>query len=182
MKGLDTGDIRLLKKSFLQKLNEESDGNEERCLDRTKIFHAIGLEGYNPSVVPFIVQALIGEGLVRECGNVEQVRITHQGKQRLTRNIENNMYVILEILATEAPKDNTGRSTLGGSQLQEFTKLTPSEINDAVAILAESGHVETFRALGTYPFTFYTVTLTPRGRYEYQQRGLEERPKTEEKK
>ena len=182
MKELSNRDVRILKKAFLQKLNEAANGDEEKCFDRTQIFRATELGGYSQSVVPFIVQELIGEGLVRECNTRQEVGITQKGKQRLRRSIENNTYLILETLATEAPRDNIERATLRGPQLQDLTGLTASEINDAVAILSESGLVETFRALGTHPFTFAHVSLTPRGRYEYQKGMRVEELKTEEKK
>ena len=64
MKELSNRDVRILKKAFLQKLNEAANGDEEKCFDRTQIFRATELGGYSQSVVPFIVQELIGEGLV----------------------------------------------------------------------------------------------------------------------
>jgi hypothetical protein len=180
MKELDNRDRRILKKAFLEKLNEIANGNEELCFDRTEIFKQTKLGGYAVDVVPFIVQELMGENLVKQCRNATEVSITHKGKQRLQRNIENNTHVILETLATEAPVDEVGRASLDGSRLQDLTELTSSEINDAVAVLADLGFVEPFRALGTYPFTFYIVTLTSRGRYEYQRRIIESTSKIEE--
>ncbi|MPZ06617.1 MAG: hypothetical protein GEU26_09415 [Nitrososphaeraceae archaeon] len=40
--------------------------------------------------------------------------------------------------------------------------LTPGEINDAISILEESGFVKAKRAVGTHPYAFYSVLLTPR--------------------
>ena len=168
MKGLNSRDVRRLKKAFLEKLNEESDGDEEKCFDRVKIFEATQLTSYGKIVVPHIVQELVHEGLVEHCDTAEQVRITYKGKQRLSRSVENNMYTILEVLATESPKDDVGHGHLTCQQIQGLTELTPSEINDAVGVLAELGFVEPIRVLGTAPFTFHSVTITPRGRYEFQ--------------
>jgi predicted transcriptional regulator len=96
VKELNNRDRRVLKKAFLENLNEVSNGNEELCFDRTEIFKQTRLGGYSLEVVPFIVQELIGEGLVKQCGSPMQVSITHKGKQGLQRNIENNAHTILE--------------------------------------------------------------------------------------
>ena len=85
----------------------------------------------------------------------------------------------MRLLPQETPRQ---REQAKRPQLQDLTGLTASEINDAVAILSESGLVETFRALGTNSFTFAHVSLTPRGRYEYQKGMRVEELKTEEKK
>jgi len=74
---------------------------------------------------------------------------------------------ILRVLA-EAPRDDVGYAWVSGKKLQEATGLSPAEINDAVVVLSESGIVELFRYLGTAPFVFGQVTITPRGRYEWE--------------
>ena len=119
MKGLNSRDVRRLKKAFLEQLNEQANGNEEQCFDRVKIFEATGLRAYDKIVVPDIVQELISEGLVAYCHNQnqEQVRITRQGKLRLSRSVESNMYTVLEVLASEAPRDDVGRGHLTGQQI-----------------------------------------------------------------
>ena len=86
----------------------------------------------------------------------------------------------MRLLPQRHPRQHRG-ATLRGPRLQIYG-LTASEINDAVAILSESGLVETFRAFGFHPFTFAHVSLTPRGRYEYQKGMRVEELKTEEKK
>jgi len=55
---------------------------------------------------------------------------------------------------------------VNGATLQEVTDLPPHEINDAVAVLQNSGYVEWRRYLGTAPFNFGHVWITPVGRYE----------------
>ena len=72
MKELNNRDVRILKKAFLEKLNEISNGNEERCFDRTEIFKQTNLRGYGTDVVPFIVQELMGENLIKQCSDVTQ--------------------------------------------------------------------------------------------------------------
>lgn len=56
----------------------------------------------------------------------------------------------------------------GGATIAAGTGLTPSEINDAVTILVENGYAEWLRFLGTHPYAFGNVLITPRGRYEYE--------------
>ena len=85
----------------------------------------------------------------------------------MATSIEENAAIILSILASRS-HDATGRIEISGDELQESTELSPAEINDAVTILQESGYVEWLRFLGTTPFVFGRVILTPRGRFEYQ--------------
>jgi len=85
----------------------------------------------------------------------------------MAKSIQENASIILSTLATKS-RNSMGRIEVSGSELQKLTRLTPAEINDAVTILEESGYVEWLRYLGTTPFVFGGVTLTPRGRYEYE--------------
>jgi hypothetical protein len=57
-----------------------------------------------------------------------------------------------------------------------------------VEILKESGLLDVKYVVGTYPYTFYNITLTPRGRYEFQRQSIgrqfssgEEIPKADKK-
>jgi len=79
---------------------------------------------------------------------------------------------VLRTLA-ERPRDQGGYSWTSGEELQAATHLFPPEINDAVAILEESGLVEVMRYLGTAPFRFGGVSITSRGRYEWQRTSSE---------
>lgn len=74
---------------------------------------------------------------------------------------------VLTALA-EAPRDEMGGSELGGTTLSELTNRPPSEINDGVALLVERGYAEWHQVIGTAPFRFKTVGITPRGRYEQE--------------
>jgi DNA-binding MarR family transcriptional regulator len=85
----------------------------------------------------------------------------------MAKSIEQNTSVILQTLA-EQPRDKTQDTAMSGSQLAEATELTPPEINDAVTILIESGLAEWQQWLGTGPYVFGQVSITPRGRYEYE--------------
>jgi hypothetical protein len=53
-----------------------------------------------------------------------------------------------------------------GAVLQEITGLSPHDINDAIALLERSGYVEWRQYLGTAPYSFGHVWITPVGRYE----------------
>jgi hypothetical protein len=55
-----------------------------------------------------------------------------------------------------------------GKELVDATKLISHEVNDVVAILGENGYAEWQRYLGTVPFVFGFVGITPRGRVGYE--------------
>lgn len=188
MKELNQRDIRLLTRTFLDKLNDEVNGNEDKCVESTKIFESTGLKAFSQSVIPFIIQELVSQDLIKKCNIEGEVKITRKGKQRLSRTIENNAYSILETIANKVPNES-GRSVMHNSELQSvLLDLKPGEINDAVEILKESGLLDVKYVVGTYPYTFYNITLTPRGRYEFQRQSIgrqfssgEEIPKADKK-
>jgi len=55
-----------------------------------------------------------------------------------------------------------------GADLQKATDLPPHDINDAIALLQRSGYVEWRQYLGTAPYNFGHVWITPVGRYEVE--------------
>lgn len=57
-----------------------------------------------------------------------------------------------------------------GKELMDATQLTPADINNAIAILEDYGYIEMMRFLGTAPFNFGYVEITPRGRFEVEHR------------
>lgn len=168
LKELNQRDKRILTRSFLQKLMERVNENEDECVESLQVFEDTGLHGYSVSVLPYIVEELSHQGLVVLCDQADQVRITRRGKQRLQRTVENNAYSVLETLAIREP-DSAGRVVMQSKELQAvLIDLTPGEINDAISILEESGFVTVKRAVGTHPYTFYSVLLTSRGRYQFE--------------
>ena len=175
MKELNERDMRILTKGFLNALNDVVNGDENRCIDSVQAFNMADLGAFGSVVVPHIVQELIHQGLAKECETRGQVRITRRGKDRLNRTIESNIGLVLETL-TKIPRNESGKASVHGTRLQELTELTPAEINDAVEALEGGGLVSTFKALGTNPFTFYHVEITPRGRYEYVRQSQHQRP------
>lgn len=89
-------------------------------------------------------------------------------------SIEENAFRILRFLA-ERPRNDTTPYEVDGTILAEATGLTADEINDAVAFLVDSGLAEWVRVMGTAPYDFGGVRITPRGRYE-SQRSLQPVP------
>jgi hypothetical protein len=72
---------------------------------------------------------------------------------------------ILLLLAKMRESSNS-RGEVDGATLAQITNLPPHDINDAVALLERSGYVEWIRYLGTAPYDFGQVWITPVGRYE----------------
>jgi predicted transcriptional regulator len=175
MRELNDRDLRKLTKAFLEKLNYEVNGDEDKCIESKKIFEATGLGGYGSSVIPAIVQELAYEGFIKECGIKGQVKITRKGKNRLNRTIDSNISLVLQSLAIRRKKE----IFVSGQKLQELTDLTPAEINDAIATLEEVGLVKTQEGSDTNPFTFHRVEITPRGLHEYQRQIIEQSPRAE---
>lgn len=64
-----------------------------------------------------------------------------------------------------------------GPDIAEGTRLTPEEVNDAVAQLVDAGYAKWTRFFGTAPFNFGIVQLTSRGQYAYERaRRTEQAP------
>jgi len=94
------------------------------------------------------------------------------------RKIEESISKVFKALV-EAPRDSSGEAWMTGNQLQEVTKLSPMEINDAVSILGQQRYVELGETYGVAPFDFNVVTLNARGRLEFERRKSQEGPKPE---
>ena len=85
----------------------------------------------------------------------------------MARTVEENAAIVLEALYAESPKTSS-QFEIDGKRIQELTGLTPQEINDAVSILIDATYVEWLQELGTHPFDFSCVWITPRGKLEYE--------------
>ncbi|MBM3292742.1 hypothetical protein FJY84_08710, partial [Candidatus Bathyarchaeota archaeon] len=85
----------------------------------------------------------------------------------MAKSIQENAAIILESLA-KLPRDIFGRSEVDGNQLAARTNLIPMEINDAVTLLVSSRYAEWIQTIGTTPYDFHSVSITPLGRYEYE--------------
>ena len=81
----------------------------------------------------------------------------------VTTQIDQDATALLRLLA-EAPRDQyVDRNDVGAR-----SGLTPERINDAVALLVDSGYAEWSQTFGTAPYDFNAVAITSRGRYENQ--------------
>jgi hypothetical protein len=81
--------------------------------------------------------------------------------------VKENAGIILAAIYDESQKHGQA-DEVTGQRLQELTKLEPDQINDAIAILRDNGYVEWQQLLGTAPFDFAYVEITPRGKVEYE--------------
>jgi hypothetical protein len=85
----------------------------------------------------------------------------------MAATIKENAGIILAALYVESQKSGQ-LDDVEGHRLQELTKLEPDQINDAVAILRDNGYIEWQQFLGTAPFEFGYIEITPRGKAEYE--------------
>jgi DNA-binding MarR family transcriptional regulator len=90
--------------------------------------------------------------------------------QQMSSIIENANRVLEALSRMERPNDRDQYTE--ASELAGLTELTPSDLNDAVTLLEESGLIEWIRYLGTAPYKFAQVMITPRGRYEIEKAKL----------
>lgn len=95
----------------------------------------------------------------------------------MAETIKENAGVILSALYEESKASNS--NDIEGTRVQELTHLDPAQINDAVAILRDNGYVEWQQFLGTAPFDFGYVEITPRGKAEYERAVEESRKKSD---
>jgi hypothetical protein len=81
----------------------------------------------------------------------------------VTTQIDLDAATLLGLLAT-APRDEY----VDRDDVAARSGLTPERINDAVALLVDSGYAEWIQTFGTHPYNFNAVMITSRGRYESQ--------------
>ncbi len=85
----------------------------------------------------------------------------------MAESIKEHAAKILKSLA-DLPRDRSGRADVSGDRLAGITNLLATQINDAVSLLVDSGYAEWIQTLGTAPYIFRSVSVTPLGRYEYE--------------
>lgn len=73
-------------------------------------------------------------------------------------------YLLLLLAKMRTASD--GRGEVDGPTLAKITHLPPNDLNDAITLLQRSGFVEWRQHLGTSPYVFGHVWITPMGRYE----------------
>lgn len=61
-----------------------------------------------------------------------------------------------------------GQREVSGQILAEQGNMTPTSVVDAVAMLEDAGLVECRRWMGTAPYDFGGVSITSRGKYEWE--------------
>jgi hypothetical protein len=77
----------------------------------------------------------------------------------------------LLLLLAKFRESSDANGGVDGATLAKITDLQPRDINDAVALLERSGYVEWVQTLGSAPYNFYQVWITPIGRYEAERVG-----------
>lgn len=87
----------------------------------------------------------------------------------MARSLSEIYQTILSTLAAQPRDPRRGSKPTTAQELADATKLSPAEINDGVALLVEDGLAGWERHLGTAPFSFARVFITPRGRNEFEQ-------------
>jgi predicted nucleotide-binding protein len=151
----------------LQSLNEVSlDGLAEREHDLREI-----LQRVRNRINRFVIEA---ETLLSKTA-ASQSRMQ---PQETAMSIQEDAALVVQALAgiQTGPDDpRRGRHNVQGGGIQEELRekfgldVSPDRINDAVALLERSGYVKTMKALGTRPFDFRGVELTPEGRHKHEQ-------------
>jgi len=80
-----------------------------------------------------------------------------------TTQIDQDATILLGVLADAPRGEYVDRNDLAG-----LSHLPPDRINDAVALLVDSGYAEWIQTFGTAPYDFNAASITSRGRYEAQ--------------
>jgi len=99
------------------------------------------------------------------------------GATTMAESIESTIPLVLHALASKQ-RNSAGDAWISGEELQQATGLSAPRINDAVTLLVESGVAEWMKAMGTAPFVFRQVQITPRGRYQWERMKSEEKSKS----
>jgi diguanylate cyclase (GGDEF)-like protein len=105
------------------------------------------------------ISALIAEGLYLTVMGMEQNAI--------------RVLVTMAEYVKEPDDPNQGRHSFPAKELSELIGLRPGDISDAVDLLERRGHAKALRALGTHPYSFIQVGLTPQGRLEAEKHSGE---------
>jgi len=96
--------------------------------------------------------------------------------KKLSTETEINQDAILQFLYQDALESDVER-WVNPENIHEVTHLKPTQINDAVKLLHDSGLVEWLRALATKPYNFAFIKITPQGKYEVERRKVSKESK-----
>lgn len=148
--------------------------------DRLKFFSSVDIDA-GDEVLELLL--ILGEKRLDSCRVTPRVEVptevageTRPESATVSRTIEENISTVLSTVASK-PRNEMGISVIRNAELQEATGLSPAEINDAVSMLVEHGYLEWRRYMGTTPFSFFEVEITPFGRHEYE-RAVAATPET----
>jgi RNA-binding protein YhbY len=72
--------------TFLGKLKEMANYDENKSIKKIDIVEAIGMKGYSNEVIDQIVQTLISEGLVKPGNREDEVKITYEWKHKKSKS------------------------------------------------------------------------------------------------
>jgi len=72
--------------TFLGKLKEIANYDENKSIKKIDIVEAIGMKGYSNEVINQIVQTLISEGLIKPGDREDEVKITYEWKHKKSKS------------------------------------------------------------------------------------------------
>jgi hypothetical protein len=72
--------------TFLGKLKEMANYDENKSIKKIDIVEAMGMKGYSNEVINQIVQTLISEGLVKPGNREDEVKITYEWKHKKSKS------------------------------------------------------------------------------------------------
>jgi hypothetical protein len=72
--------------TFLGKLKEMANYDENKSIKKIDIVEAIGMKGYSNEVINQIVQTLISEGLIKPGNREDEVKITYEWKHKKSKS------------------------------------------------------------------------------------------------
>ena len=72
--------------TFLGKLKEMANYDENKSIKKIDIVEAMGMKGYSNEVIDQIVQSLISEGLVKPGNREDEVKITYEWKHKKSKS------------------------------------------------------------------------------------------------
>ena len=72
--------------TFLGKLKEMANYDENKSIKKIDIVEAMGMKGYSNELINQIVQTLISEGLIKPGNREDEVKITYEWKHKKSKS------------------------------------------------------------------------------------------------
>jgi len=85
----------------------------------------------------------------------------------LPTQVDEDIEVVLDCIYRVDEKAGGG-TRISGEVISRDTGLEQHRINDAVELLSQGGLIKMHTAIGTYPYNFHSVSITPKGKREFQ--------------